>query len=80
MKKYIDQFGFERHISDHVRTHAQRIQMIKVVVCNQCLRASCWQGVWLCEASWKAGVVHKTIGELKSKKAEAPSYWKNTLA
>ncbi len=35
-----------------------------ITVCASCLRASCWQGVFLCYESQNADVVYKPVKEL----------------
>ena len=56
-------FLVERHVST-------------VTVCDKCLRASCWQGIWMCEESQFAGTVEKTTEELKKLDREHSDYWK----
>lgn len=46
-----------------------------VTVCDKCLQASCWQGVFMCDDSQNAGTVEKTKYELKKLNLEHPSYW-----
>jgi hypothetical protein len=48
----------------------------KVTVCSACLQASCWQGLFYCEAYKTAGTVQKTISELMALGLESPDYWK----
>lgn len=50
-----------------------------ITVCDKCFRASCWQGVFLCEESMSAGTVEKTIDELKGLALEHADFWKNEL-
>jgi hypothetical protein len=50
--------------------------MEKITVCDKCLRASCWQGLFMCDSSRLAGTVKKTVKELKEIDLEHPSYWK----
>ena len=47
-----------------------------VTVCAECLRASCWQGTFMCEQSQAAGTVEKTRDELKALGLEHPDYWR----
>ncbi len=47
-----------------------------VTVCDQCLQASCWQGIFYCYDYKTAGTVEKTLDELKALDLEHPSYWK----
>lgn len=55
----------------------QRELKRKVIVCGSCLQASCWQGEFMCDASWdlSAGTIEKTIEELKALGLENASYW-----
>lgn len=47
-----------------------------ITVCDKCLQASCWQGIFMCDDSQTAGVVEKTRRELKKLGREHPSFWK----
>jgi hypothetical protein len=47
-----------------------------IQVCDQCLMASCWQGIFMCEKARFAGTTYKTKAELRKIKREHPSYWK----
>ncbi len=49
----------------------------KVVVCDACLQASCWQGEFMCEKSRDAGTIEKTRAELAKLGLEHPHYWVN---
>lgn len=57
-----------------------------VTVCSLCLRASCWQGEFMCDNAYGANIVRRKIstlirvsvynyGELQ----EHPEYWNNDL-
>ena len=35
-----------------------------VTVCDRCLRATCWQGVFLCDDAYASGIVKKPRAEL----------------
>lgn len=48
----------------------------KITVCDACLRACCWQGIFLCDDSAGAGTTEKTIRELKALGLEHSDYWK----
>lgn len=50
--------------------------MEEITVCDRCLRASCWQGLFMCDYARLAGTVQKTLEELKELNLEHPSYWK----
>lgn len=47
----------------------------KVTVCSNCFRASCWQGIFMCDESRSAGTVEKDVQELTELNLEHPSYW-----
>lgn len=47
-----------------------------IQVCDKCLQASCWQGIFLCDRSQNAGTVYKTVEELTKLNLEHPDYWK----
>mgnify|MGYP001593537308 CR=1 FL=1 len=47
-----------------------------ITVCDKCLQASCWQGVFMCDKSATAGTVQKTREELHKLNLEHPSYWR----
>ena len=46
-----------------------------ITVCAECLQASCWQGVFMCDRSRSAGVVQRTVEELRELGLENESYW-----
>lgn len=46
-----------------------------ITVCDKCLQASCWQGIFMCDEAQFAGTVEKTIDELKALNLEHPDYW-----
>ena len=46
-----------------------------ITVCDACLRACCWQGVFMCEDSLHAGTTEKTRGELEDLDLEHSDYW-----
>lgn len=47
-----------------------------VVVCDRCLQASCWQGIFMCQESGSAGIKELTLTELKKLNLEHPDYWR----
>jgi hypothetical protein len=47
----------------------------RVIVCNYCLQATCWQGKFFCDRFQTAGTVEKTVAELVELGLEHPSYW-----
>ena len=50
-------------------------EKVRVIVCDKCLRASCWQGVFMCEEANDAGTVEKNPSELRLLELEDPHYW-----
>ncbi len=38
---------------------------LQIIVCDQCLRACCWQGNFMCDRAYSAGTVKKTVAELR---------------
>jgi hypothetical protein len=50
-----------------------------ITVCDACLQASCWQGVFLCDKAQNAGVVQMKRSELRKMGREHPSYWVTDL-
>ncbi|MHB8272686.1 hypothetical protein [Bradyrhizobium sp.] len=48
---------------------------IRVTVCDNCLQASCWQGIFMCYESVSAGTTVKTVAELRKLNLENESYW-----
>lgn len=48
----------------------------KIQVCDSCHRASCWQGIFMCENSKNAGTTYLTRSELGKLELEHPCYWK----
>lgn len=49
--------------------------MKTITVCSACLRACCWNGIFLCDESSGAGTVEKTVEELAALDLEHPDYW-----
>jgi hypothetical protein len=47
----------------------------KITVCDKCLQASCWQGIFMCDESREAGITEKTVAELRDLNLEHPDYW-----
>src|SRR3990172_3555488 len=47
-----------------------------ITVCDKCLTASCWNGIFMCEQAEDAGIVQKTYRELIILGLEHPSYFK----
>jgi hypothetical protein len=57
------------------KTNNKAAQAKTVTVCSACLRACCWQGIYLCDGSMTAGTVKKTVKELTELDLEHPGYW-----
>lgn len=53
-----------------------------VTVCDRCLQASCWQGIFMCEDSETAGTVDLPRSTLRMLDRENEDYWSHpaTLA
>ncbi len=49
--------------------------MRKVTVCDACLMATCWYGLFMCEKSQGAGVTELPLSKLRRLNLEHPSYW-----
>lgn len=49
--------------------------MSTVTVCNSCLRASCWQGIFMCGKSTEAGLTQRSTKQLAKLQLEHPDYW-----
>ena len=47
----------------------------RVVVCAVCRQASCWQGVFLCQAADNSCTAELSVGELRELALENPEYW-----
>jgi len=47
----------------------------KITVCSECLQASCWLGIFMCQESKFAGTCEKTVAELRVLGRESPDYW-----
>jgi hypothetical protein len=47
----------------------------KITVCDRCLQASCWQGVFMCDAARSAGTREATVAQLALLRREASDYW-----
>lgn len=51
-----------------------------VTVCDSCLQASCWQGIFYCDNYKTAGTTKKTRKELAKLDCENSDYWKSDEA
>lgn len=47
----------------------------KVMVCDKCLRAICWHGEMMCDEARGAGLVVKTVAELRKLGFEHEENW-----
>ena len=48
----------------------------KITVCDACLTACCWQGIFYCDKYKTAGIKQMTVKELRILNRENESYWK----
>jgi hypothetical protein len=46
-----------------------------VTVCDSCLRASCWHYIFPCDHYREAGLIDKTVDELRALNREHESYY-----
>lgn len=46
-----------------------------VTVCDRCLRASCWWWIFPCDEAVNAGLVEKTVDELRALNREHEDYF-----
>jgi len=47
-----------------------------ITVCDKCLTASCWQGLFMCQESLNAGTVQISVADLIELDREHPCYWR----
>jgi len=47
----------------------------KVLVCDKCLKASCWHGEFMCDEAQTAGLKVLTVGDLQKLDREHPENW-----
>ena len=66
-----------------IGAHYQKLAQVelraddKIIVCDCCLRACCWQGEFMCDYADGAGTVEKTVAELRaSPHGESEDYWR----
>ncbi len=50
-----------------------------ITVCDECERASCWRGDFMCEGSRNAGTTSMTKKELLRLNLEHPSHWETKV-
>lgn len=48
----------------------------RITVCDKCLKASCWQGIFMCDEARTAGTIIKTVAELRPLGLEHQDYWR----
>jgi len=46
-----------------------------IYICDKCLQASCWAGIFMCWESREAGLYRATRPQLRKLAREHPSYW-----
>lgn len=46
-----------------------------VTVCDACLKASCWRGIFMCDDSRGAGTTRKSVAELRALGREHPDWY-----
>jgi acyl-coenzyme A thioesterase PaaI-like protein len=46
-----------------------------ITVCDACLQASCWQGIFYCQEFKTAGTIDLSVNRLRKLKREHPCYW-----
>ena len=49
---------------------------VLITVCDRCMRACCWQGVFFCDNYMGAGTVEITRAKAKALGLEHPDYWR----
>lgn len=47
-----------------------------VTVCDHCLCASCWNGIFMCSKSQTAGTTRLPISRLRELGREHPDHWR----
>ena len=47
----------------------------QIIVCDACLRASCWAGDFMCDAARMAGTITMSVAQLQRLNREHPRYW-----
>ncbi len=59
----------------HQRLSSIRDAERRVTVCAECLKASCWHGVFMCDKSDNADVTTRTVRELDALGFEHPEHY-----
>lgn len=47
----------------------------RIDVCDKCFRRSCWDGIAMCDEARNAGLVKKTVAQLRQLAVEHPDYY-----
>ena len=58
-----------------MRKHSTLSDRKRVMVCDACLRASCWHGDFFCEDARNAGTTVKLVGTLRKLHLEHEDNW-----
>lgn len=77
MRVYVRRTAVQRAERQAVNIRVKPTDLI--AVCDKCLCASCWAGVYMCEVSRGAGVIKVAVAELRKLKRESPLYWRDQL-
>lgn len=62
-------------MSDEKMSLQDAMDSRRVTVCAECLCASCWLAIFMCENSDIADIKTMTVAELRGLGREHPSYW-----
>lgn len=57
----------------------KQLEKLSVTVCAECLCASCWQGMFMCEKARMAGPTQRTGSQLAKLGREHSDWWKESL-
>jgi hypothetical protein len=49
-----------------------------ITVCDACLRACCWKGIFMCDDARDAGTVERTVEQCVALGEEHSDYWDGT--
>jgi hypothetical protein len=49
-----------------------------ITVCAECLTASCWKGIFMCDRAQYADITERTRTELEALDLEHPCYWETS--
>ena len=59
----------------HPHGNESQCQPDTVIVCDSCMTAACWQGIFMCDNSFGAGTCEVERHVLENMELEHPSYW-----